>query len=87
MIGKTLSHYKVMEKIGAGSMGEFYRARDTKLDRYVAIKVLPEKFTSDGPEPRFLGRSAPRFDSRSGLHRASSTVAVLWLNSVKLGTK
>ena len=47
MIGKTLSHYKVLEKIGQGGMGEVYRAEDTNLSREVAIKVLPEQFTQD----------------------------------------
>ncbi len=54
MIGKTLSHYKVIEKIGQGGMGEVYRAEDTNLDREVAIKVLPEQFTQDPQRlPRF----------------------------------
>ncbi len=47
MLGKTISHYKIIEKIGQGGMGEVYRATDTKLNRDVAIKVLPEQFTQD----------------------------------------
>ena len=47
MLGKTLSHYKVIEKIGQGGTGEVYRAEDTNLSREVAIKVLPEQFTKD----------------------------------------
>ena len=53
MVGTTISHYKVLEKIGQGGMGEVYRAEDTNLDREVAIKVLPEQFTQD---PQRLAR-------------------------------
>ena len=45
--GTTLGPYSVAAQIGAGGMGEVYQARDTKLDRDVALKVLPEAFTSD----------------------------------------
>ena len=47
MIGKTLGHYEILELLGAGGMGEVYLGRDPRLDRKVAIKVLPAEFASD----------------------------------------
>jgi serine/threonine-protein kinase len=58
MIGKSISHYRITEKLGAGGMGEVYRATDTKLGRDVAIKVIPEAFSRDADRMARFAREA-----------------------------
>src|SRR5262245_5682489 len=52
MIGASLNQYRITASIGAGGMGEVFRARDTRLNRDVAIKVLPKEFSSDADRLR-----------------------------------
>jgi len=85
VLGKTISHYKVIEKIGQGGMGEVYRATDTKLNRDVALKILPEQFASDSQRMGRFQREAevlasldhPNIGQIYGIEDAGQTKALV----------
>jgi len=67
-LGTTLGPYEIQAPLGAGSMGEVYKARDTRLDRTVAIKVLPEHVAADPDLKQRFERKAKTISSLNHPH-------------------
>src|SRR5215468_5800877 len=68
MIGQTISHYRILEKLGSGGMGVVYKAEDTRLHRFVAIKVLPSHLSSSPDLKQRFEREAKALSSLQHAH-------------------